>query len=264
MPTNKRAMTRRCFVSTSTLAALTAPTVIARAMEFKAVKSNSVKIDRIDLFPVRYPVVGYFKFFEGPGGSYGRAAVFVKMTADDGKETTRPMLASARGESFTASLSAVTGPLQYRLQIGDSQSDIYHVEIVKKPTVEDVEATYEYPAYLDKPNATIRQPHVANRITSELHANILDRFNEAGVEIMSPAFTGSPVSLKPSFIEMRPTWVSTTTPSGLLYISPRTTLAVLRPAPGTLTRAFMSLGTSPSWRSSRALAAPCSDLALLR
>lgn len=38
-------------------------------------------------------------------------------------------------------------------------------------------------------NATIRQPHIANRITSELHANILDCFNKAGVEIMSPAFT---------------------------------------------------------------------------
>lgn len=43
-----------------------------------------MKIDRIELFPVRYPTVAYFKFFEGPGGNYGRAAVIVKMTADDG------------------------------------------------------------------------------------------------------------------------------------------------------------------------------------
>jgi len=43
-----------------------------------------VKIDRIDCFPVRYPTVGYFKFFKGPGGAYGRAAVIVKITADDG------------------------------------------------------------------------------------------------------------------------------------------------------------------------------------
>lgn len=42
------------------------------------------RVDRIDLFPVRYPTVGYFKFFEGPGRSYGRAAVFVKVTADNG------------------------------------------------------------------------------------------------------------------------------------------------------------------------------------
>jgi L-alanine-DL-glutamate epimerase-like enolase superfamily enzyme len=42
------------------------------------------KIDRIDLFPVVYPTAGYFKFFGGPGGSAGRAAVIVKITADNG------------------------------------------------------------------------------------------------------------------------------------------------------------------------------------
>jgi L-alanine-DL-glutamate epimerase-like enolase superfamily enzyme len=43
-----------------------------------------VKIDRIDVFPLRYPTVGYFKFFKGPRGSYGRSAVMVKLTADNG------------------------------------------------------------------------------------------------------------------------------------------------------------------------------------
>ena len=38
-------------------------------------------------------------------------------------------------------------------------------------------------------NASIRQPHLLPRITSELHGNILDAFNEAEVEIMSPAYT---------------------------------------------------------------------------
>ncbi|MFH1264630.1 MAG: enolase C-terminal domain-like protein, partial [Planctomycetota bacterium] len=46
-------------------------------------KAN-VKIDRVEVFPVRSPTVGYFKFFKGPQGEYGRAAVIVKMTADDG------------------------------------------------------------------------------------------------------------------------------------------------------------------------------------
>jgi len=45
---------------------------------------SKVKIDRIDLFPMRYPMTGYFKFFTGPHGSAGRAAVVVKITADDG------------------------------------------------------------------------------------------------------------------------------------------------------------------------------------
>ena len=44
-----------------------------------------MKIARVESFPVRYPVVGRFKFFEDPGkGSTGRPAVIVKITADDG------------------------------------------------------------------------------------------------------------------------------------------------------------------------------------
>lgn len=43
-----------------------------------------VKIERIELFPLRYPMTGYFKFFTGPHGSAGRAAVIIKITADNG------------------------------------------------------------------------------------------------------------------------------------------------------------------------------------
>ena len=43
-----------------------------------------VKIDRIEIFPFRYPMTGYFKFFAGAHGAAGRAAVIVKITADDG------------------------------------------------------------------------------------------------------------------------------------------------------------------------------------
>jgi L-alanine-DL-glutamate epimerase-like enolase superfamily enzyme len=43
------------------------------------------KIARIDTFPVIYPTVGHFKFFEGPRGQpTGRPAVLVKITAEDG------------------------------------------------------------------------------------------------------------------------------------------------------------------------------------
>ena len=49
-----------------------------------AQEQSAVKIDRIDLFPMRYPLTGYFKFFTGPHGSSGRAAVVIKITADDG------------------------------------------------------------------------------------------------------------------------------------------------------------------------------------
>ena len=43
------------------------------------------KIARIETFPVIYPTVGWFKFFQGPGGrSVGRPSVVTKVTAEDG------------------------------------------------------------------------------------------------------------------------------------------------------------------------------------
>ncbi|HEY8549481.1 MAG TPA: enolase C-terminal domain-like protein [Vicinamibacterales bacterium] len=47
---------------------------------------NGSRIARIDVFPVRYPMQGRFKFFEGPDGSpTGRAAVLVRITDADGQ-----------------------------------------------------------------------------------------------------------------------------------------------------------------------------------
>ncbi len=43
-----------------------------------------LRIERIDIFPVRYPTVMRFKFFEGPTSGGGRPAVLIKITADDG------------------------------------------------------------------------------------------------------------------------------------------------------------------------------------
>jgi L-alanine-DL-glutamate epimerase-like enolase superfamily enzyme len=45
----------------------------------------AVKIAKVESFPISYPMVGRFKFFEGPGGRpTGRQAVVVKITADNG------------------------------------------------------------------------------------------------------------------------------------------------------------------------------------
>jgi len=74
------AMNRRQFVAAVTTAAASAITTGGAT----AREPKQVKIQRIDLFPVRYPMTGYFKFFAGPRGARGRAAVIVKITADDG------------------------------------------------------------------------------------------------------------------------------------------------------------------------------------
>jgi hypothetical protein len=47
--------------------------------------SGRSRIAALDVFPVRYPMAGRFKFFEGPDGSpTGRPAALVRITDDSG------------------------------------------------------------------------------------------------------------------------------------------------------------------------------------
>lgn len=81
MMNDGRRMTRREFIAAAHLAAV--PLLLSGGAK-GATGRKPLKIERIELFPVRYPMVGYFKFFAGPQGEGGRAAVIIKVTADDG------------------------------------------------------------------------------------------------------------------------------------------------------------------------------------
>ncbi len=72
---------RRKFLKTAAVA--------TGAMSFhfsqNAFAESKVKIEKIESFPMIYPVVGRFKFFEGSKGQpMGRAAVTIKIIADNG------------------------------------------------------------------------------------------------------------------------------------------------------------------------------------
>src|SRR5450759_2587442 len=67
--------------------------------------------------------------------------------------------------------------------------------------------------------------------------------------------------VRPSLALRRVTWVSTASP-GKPKATPRTTLAVLRPTPGSVTRSSIRGGTWPSKRSTSALAQPMLDRVL--
>ena len=58
------------------------------------------------------------------------------------------MLPDETGGKYVAALSQVLAPLQHRLQIGDTQTQLYKVAVYERPTVAQVEAAYEFPAYL--------------------------------------------------------------------------------------------------------------------
>ena len=56
--------------------------------------------------------------------------------------------------TFKTTLSSIARPISYRLEIGDSQTGLFHVGVRKKPTVEEVAITYHYPEYLGWPDKT--------------------------------------------------------------------------------------------------------------
>lgn len=75
---DSKKLSRRQFLGSSAAMSLGLMNYVAYA------KQSGPKIEHIDLFTVRYPTKGYFKFFVGPGGQYGRGAVIVKITTNEG------------------------------------------------------------------------------------------------------------------------------------------------------------------------------------
>lgn len=76
---NKDNLSRRTFLKAG---AAGAAAMALRENAF-AQANRPTRIARVEIFPVVYPTVMRFKFFEGPSGT-GRPSVLVKITADDG------------------------------------------------------------------------------------------------------------------------------------------------------------------------------------
>lgn len=74
-------MTRRTFLQTASVLAI-GGTLYRNGFASEQAAST---IERIELFPIHYPMVGFFKFFSGAKGTPGRDAVLIKITTNDGK-----------------------------------------------------------------------------------------------------------------------------------------------------------------------------------
>ncbi|HUT92275.1 MAG TPA: hypothetical protein VMY37_22460, partial [Thermoguttaceae bacterium] len=84
-----------------------------------------------------------------------KATLFV--TPDGEEESGLPMAADKEHLHYKLTLPSVQKPLEYRLEIGDSQTEKYHVGIRQKPTISEVEVTFHYPVYLGRPKETFVQ-----------------------------------------------------------------------------------------------------------
>ncbi len=83
---------------------------------------------------------------------------------EGGPETAMELAADDKYATYRATLPSVTRPLQYRLEIGDSQTEIYTILVREKPTLKQVEITYIYPEYTKLP------PHRVTKIDADLDA----------------------------------------------------------------------------------------------
>lgn len=94
---------------------------------------------------------------KGLQGQLPEATLFV--TRKDQKETSLPMAAEKKPPRFKCTLPSVIRPLTYRIEIGDSQTRTYTVGVCRKPTVDEVEITLDYPPYMNRPRKTFVQRH---------------------------------------------------------------------------------------------------------
>jgi hypothetical protein len=80
------------------------------------------------------------------------------LAASDGEpESPMPMTADEKHEHYRLTVPSVLKPLKYRLEIGDSQTEVFRIAVREKPVVESVEVAFRYPAYLGRKSETIRQ-----------------------------------------------------------------------------------------------------------
>jgi len=60
------------------LQACAALPLVSMAAPLRRLRADA--IERVEVFALRYPMTGHFKFFTGPHGAKGRASVLVKLT----------------------------------------------------------------------------------------------------------------------------------------------------------------------------------------
>jgi hypothetical protein len=92
---------------------------------------------------------------DNPGKKTHPATLFVSQAGKP--ESAVAMLPAESGGKYVAALSQVLAPLEYRLQIGDTQTPLFKVTVYDKPTLAQVEATFDFPSYLERPPQTVSQ-----------------------------------------------------------------------------------------------------------
>ena len=63
-------------------------------------------------------------------------------------------MAGTTARTIPLAIPTVIKPLRYRLEIGDSQTRLYTVQMRQKPAIEEIAVTFHFPAYLGRGDET--------------------------------------------------------------------------------------------------------------
>lgn len=94
---------------------------------------------------------------ENPEAAPRKGMLFLEF--EGSPEEPRVMQADQKQQRFALSVPAITRPFRYRLEIGDSQSKVYRVNVQPKPTITEMHVTLRYPPYLGRTPETFTQRH---------------------------------------------------------------------------------------------------------
>ncbi len=120
----------------------------------------------------------------------------VLFAATEGEaEQELPMTAADEGRRrFEFTLPSVLKPLRYRVEIGDSQSAVFHVGVREKPVIDEVEVTYRFPAYLGREPDTFAQRHADLEAPvgteAELRVRAASPIAKGHIEMGTAVYTG--------------------------------------------------------------------------
>jgi len=121
---------------------------------------GSVEIVEVTPGDVDVPIGGGLEIaatIHNPEGKPYAATAWIAQSDSD--EVDYPMSADDTRTHYRLAVPTVTEPLAYRLEIGDSQTRIYHVGVRRKPAIAEVEIVYHFPGYLGRRPKTVRQRH---------------------------------------------------------------------------------------------------------
>jgi hypothetical protein len=94
---------------------------------------------------------------DNPSGKAYNAALHLRRPG--AAEIVLPMTGDENNRRFPATVPQLSGPVHYFVQVGDSQSRMFHLGVRPKPAISSVEVTYHYPAYLGRSPEVVTQPH---------------------------------------------------------------------------------------------------------